>query len=104
MAEDEAGKPIWKLKDSGRDVLSAPEIANKAGVSQQAMEWALNRMLEMGIIVKVYSPLCSVCGAVVDDYPTPDAVPEEVECPECGQHHHVSELDLRVGYSVVSND
>ena len=100
MSEDEVGKPIFG-KDTGRNVLSAANIAREAGVSEQAMEWAIQRMLDMGIVVAVFSPLCRTCGTVVGDYPAPQMIPDVVECPGCGQHHHVSELDLRMGYTVI---
>jgi hypothetical protein len=102
--DDEVGKPLWGVKDTGRSVLSAAEVARQAGVSEDAMKWAIGQMLERGTIIQVFSPLCPRCGTVIDEYASPDDIPLEVECPGCGQQHHVSELDLRVGYSVVDRD
>ena len=98
MEDDEVGKPFWPLKE----VLTASEVARKVGVPLTTMQWAIERMVEMGTLIPILSPLCHLCGAIVGEFLTPEDLPEDVRCPRCGQEQHISELDLRIGYVVSS--
>ena len=104
MGDDEAGKPFWNYVKPNRTVLSAQEIADKEGVSQQAMRWALRRLTETGRVVPRFTPQCRHCMTVVGEYADAEAIPEDVRCPTCGQNSHVSELIPRMGYAVVEDD
>jgi hypothetical protein len=88
-------------KETPNTVITAEDIARKAGVPPAAMERAIAHLVLQGNLIPQVSPWCQQCGAVMGDFPSANDVPDELECPECGQFFDISELVLRVSYVVV---
>ena len=105
---DEGKRPLWpgELADAlgENKVLTADEIAASAGVSKQALAAALKQMAAAGQIHLMLVPVCNTCGDGMGAYPDPEALPDEVVCPHCGQCHHISELYVRVQYVAIRSD
>lgn len=107
MSSDDVGAPIWGLTapqkpSDDEKVLTAADIARKAGVPQAAMERAIAYLVAQGSLVPQVSPLCQQCGAEMGHYLSANDVPDELQCPECGQLFDISELVLRIAYIVVA--
>ena len=103
--DDEVGNPMWgHLLPPRQGILSATDIARNAGIPEHVIQTAIEIMLKNGDLVPVLAPLCQRCGGVIEQYGTFYEIPDELSCPECHQHHHISELDIRVGYAVVRED